>query len=68
MKISELQSWLETQKSLHGDIELVCCTSFGNLAEQEFLSVGHLSVVTAQYLQITQRPANDKIVTIGLSD
>lgn len=68
MKISDLQDWLETQKSLYGDIELVCCTSFGNVAEQEFLSVGHLSVVTAKNLHITERPAKDKFVTIGLSD
>lgn len=27
MKISELQAWLEEQKSLHGDVEVVCMTA-----------------------------------------
>lgn len=46
MKISELQAWLEEQKSRHGDIEVVCMTAPCHDPMGQVLSTEELCVST----------------------
>lgn len=44
MIISALQAWLEVQKALHGDVDVICISAFENAIEGDVLTVEELDM------------------------
>ncbi|HAT2714722.1 TPA: hypothetical protein I8303_003503 [Aeromonas hydrophila] len=68
MKSSDMRRWLEQQEALHGeDLEVVCMTAIGNLAEGERLSENQLMVTTPSQLPIAIDgiEPGSKVIAIG---
>lgn len=67
MNISALLKILEEQKSLHGDIEIVCMTAPCNDPTGEILSVDEMHVSTPEMLGMNVRELADdaKVLAIG---
>lgn len=66
MKISALQAWLEEQKALHGDIEVVCMTAPCNDPMGEVLSTEELCVSTPSMLGIAPSDLADDEVVLAI--
>lgn len=67
MKISELQAWLEEQKSLHGDVEVVCMTAPCHDPRGQILSIDELRVSTPGILGMDEGglAEHTKVLAIG---
>ncbi|WP_152495205.1 hypothetical protein [Dickeya sp. NCPPB 3274] len=64
MKISELQSYLNKQKELHGDVNIFCTKAFGSIVESGELMLDDLLVTTRKKV-CEGEDSDEKIITIG---
>lgn len=56
------------KKSLHGDIDVICISAFGKLAEENLLTPEYLAVQSSKKLNITKCHSSTDFVTIRFSE
>lgn len=67
MTITELQAWLELQKSIYGDIDVVCMTAPCHVPEGEKVTLDELMVATPNMLGLLRDNIDGEknVVAIG---